>query len=116
MPLDPEFVECGERNQDLLNSLDIQSTDHLDWVVTIAFYVALRYVDAYFSPDRPHDHGERLQWVVQRQRTRPIARQYRELLNQSITARYELAEFDKVEVSALVANTLSKVVAHMQKQ
>jgi hypothetical protein len=116
MPLYEPIKERGDHNRSFLATLDLETTPFLDWAVVIAFYVAVRYVDAYFHPVRPVDHPERLTRVQRDQRTRPIYRQYRELYNQSRSARYELVTFERSQVKALLANELSKVVTHMSAQ
>ena len=114
MPLDAAYVEKAEHNKAFLDSLDVKTTLYLDWVVTIAFYVAVRYVDAYFCPDRPSNHQRRLSWVRRRPGTRPIEYPYRELENQSREARYELVDFTVSDVESLLASQFSDVVSHMK--
>lgn len=116
MPLDAAYVARADRNRAHLDEFDIDSTPYLDWVVTVAFYTALRLVDAYFAPRCPTDHPERNQWVSADPRTRPIFAEYRELYQQSREARYELKQFASDEVQSLVANRLSRVEAHMRRQ
>ena len=116
MALDDEFVRRAERNRSHLDEFDLDDTAYLDWAVIVAFYTALRWVDAYFSPNRPTDHPERNAWVARDSHTRPIYREYRELHQLSVEARYGLREFEPDEVKALVANRLSRVEAHMRRQ
>ena len=116
MPLDAEFRERAEHNERFLSTLDLDVTEYLDWAVTIAFYVAVRYVDAFFFPNRPFDHGERLKWVRTDPRTRTIRNEYRELFHQSRNARYELTDFTASEVRSLVTNRLNRVKTHMMRQ
>ncbi len=116
MPLDPSYLQRAEHNEDFLSTLDIPSTEFLDWAVTVAFYVAVRYVDAFFFPNRPIDPRERNRRVANDPRTRPIHRSYRELYNEARNARYELVEFTPFEVQSLIDNRLSHVTNHMRHQ
>lgn len=60
-----------------------------DWALTVLFYAALHYVDAFLFPRNPPDHGTRNQMV----RTTPLLRalyaKYRRLQERSQDARYE---------------------------
>ena len=116
MPLDERLLERARHNERFLDTLDLDTTPYLDWAVTIAFYAALRYVDAFFYPAEPHDHRERLTWVQTNPRTRPIYDSYVELYRQSRNARYELTEFTPERVRSLVVNSLGRVRAHMLRQ
>ena len=116
MPLESGFRERAEHNERFLSSFDLYRTEYLDWAVTTAFYVAVRYVDAFFFPKRPHNHEERLEWVRTDPHTRVIGNEYRELFHYSRNSRYELTEFTAFEVDSLIANRLSRVKAHMLRQ
>lgn len=116
MPLDENLLEKARHNERFLATLDLDTTPYLDWAVTIAFYAALRYVDAFFYPERPHDHRERLIWVQTNPRTRPIYDSYLELYLQSRDARYELTQFTPDQVKSLVVNSLGHIRAHMLRQ
>ncbi len=116
MPLDENRLERARHNERFLATLDLDATPYLDWAVTIAFYAALRYVDAFFYPERPHDHRERLIWVQTNPRTRPIYDSYLELYLQSRNARYELTQFTPDQVKSLVVNSLGHIRAHMLRQ
>ena len=116
MPLNPELVDRATHNERLIAEFDIRSTDYLDWVVTVAFYVAVRYVDAYFWPVHFTSHSERRRGIRNDSRTRPIWNSYRELESSSRDARYELAEFTVREVESLIANRMKHVKSHMLRQ
>ncbi|MBI4312006.1 MAG: hypothetical protein HY681_09510 [Chloroflexi bacterium] len=116
MPLNEELRARAEHNERFLATFELSNTLFLDWAVVVAFYTAVRYVDAYFYPDRPVDHPERNAWVASRQRTRPIWLYYRELYNQSREARYELGKFSLIDVQRLVQNNLSRIKTHLLRQ
>ena len=115
MPLDPDLVERAEHNERLITEFDIHSTEYLDWVV-VAFYVAVRYVDAYFWPVRFTNHAERRREIRTDSRTRPIWASYRELERSSRDARYGFSDFTVQEVESLVFNRMNHVKSHMIRQ
>lgn len=55
------------------------------------FYAALQYVDAYLATKNIHppDHGERTKLIHADVKFKPIRWDYRDLKNESRTARYE---------------------------
>ncbi len=116
MPLDEGLLERARHNERFLATLDLDATPYLDWAVTIAFYAALRYVDAFFYPQNVNSHSDRLRLVRTNPRTRPIYNSYRELYIQSRNARYELTQFTPTQVRFLVVNSLGRVRAHMLRQ
>jgi uncharacterized protein (UPF0332 family) len=64
-----------------------------DWQVTGTFYSALHYVDAYLATQNIHPatHSIRLGYVQSDPKLKPVFRDYRDLLNESRTGRYEAA-------------------------
>ena len=116
MPLDPSFLQRAKHNERFLETFNLESTQYLDWAVTVAFYVAVRYIDAYFYPDRPVTHEERNQWITGDSRTRPIYADYRELSDRSRDARYQLHSFTPNAVRVLIENRLNRVRTHMLRQ
>jgi hypothetical protein len=75
------------------NEFFVSSTDNpfFDWKLIGMFYSALQYVDAYLATQNIHppDHGERSRQMGNFLKFRPILRDYRDLKNESRTARYE---------------------------
>lgn len=116
MPLNPEYQARAEHNERLLAEFDQDTTDYLDWMVTIAFYVAVRYVDACFFPELPANHIDRLEMVRTDSRTYPIRRSYRELYQKSIESRYQLVSFSPAEVNTLIENRMNHVKGRMLAQ
>jgi hypothetical protein len=97
-------------------ALDLTTTPYLDWAVIVAFYAAVRYVDAFLYPNLPEDHIERNSMVAGHSRLRPIYGNYRYLYKKSRDARYELSHFTAAEVRSLIANHLGRVKAHILRQ
>jgi len=80
----------ARHNKAFLATIDVSAPGFLDWAVTVLFYCALHYVEAWFSRklDRHFtSHGDRNQ-AVNRFLTR-IARGYLRLYNRARLARYE---------------------------
>ena len=89
----------------------------MNWAVTVAFYTALRYVDAFFSPARASNHAQWLERVHAHPRTRPVFEGYRILYNQSILlAYYELTEVTRDEVGSLVSDRMGRLKAQLLRQ
>ena len=116
MPLDETLLERARHNERFLASLDLDTTPYLDWAVTIAFYAALRYVDAFFYPRKIRNHTDRIRLLGSNPRTRPIYDSYMTLYRRSRDARYELTQFTPGQVRSLVVNSLGRVRAHMIRQ
>lgn len=75
------------------NEFFVSSTENpfFDWKLTGIFYSALHYVDAYLATlnIHPPSHALRLMQFEVNAKLKPIRRDYRDLLNESRTARYE---------------------------
>lgn len=67
----------------------------MDWAITVLFYSAVHYVDAYLSSrtKRQPDHVGREQEIQRDVFLSSMWREYRELERMSRDARYELAPF-----------------------
>jgi len=80
----------AEHNEFLVKNID---NPFFDWKVTGSFYSALHYVDAYLATQNLHPptHSIRLGLVRSDSKLKPVSRDYRDLLNESRTARYEAA-------------------------
>ncbi len=119
MPLDPSLKARAEHNERFFKYVSAKHDEFADWAVVAAFYVAVRYVDAYFQSergDRPVDHIERNRWVATSPKTAMIFRKYRELYQQARTARYELSTFSERDVQRLVSNQLIPIKTHLLRQ
>lgn len=100
-------VQAAER---VLGTLSPDNPDHHDWVVTLVFYAALRYVSAYLAVKQvyPQSHDERLYWVHTEARLRRIGGHYERLYNQSLLARYGYKRWPVPQLAAL-AQDLSAI-------
>jgi hypothetical protein len=74
-----------------------------DWAVTVLFYVAVHYVEAYFSLQNQHYqmHGSRETAIRRDPRINAIFTDYREMYEYSRTARYDCPEFDDAAIEAV---------------
>ena len=85
-----QHKDKAENNEFLVTTLQ---NPFWDWGVTVRFYAALQYVDAYLAtktpPVHPPNHTSRDNEIVQDAVLSPLWDDYRELKNESRTARYE---------------------------
>lgn len=78
-------------NEIFLNTFDLNKTKHLDWAITVMFYSALHYVDAYLATKnilKVEGHPERRRHV-ERYLT-PLSKSYNRLNEIGEDARYEI--------------------------
>ncbi len=100
MPPKAEHRTRAEHDEFLVQNID---NPFFDWKVTGTFYSALHYVDAYLATHNIHPatHSVRLGYVRTDPKLKPVSRDYRDLLNESRTARYEAATiFNPGDVTA----------------
>jgi uncharacterized protein (UPF0332 family) len=88
LPNITEHRTKAEENEFFVQSLQ---NPFWDWAVTGTFYAALHYVDAYLATKRidPATHIIRNGFVKSEAVLNPLWGDYRELLNESRTARYD---------------------------
>ena len=84
------------------------SERHTEWEVTILFYSALHYVDAFLATQgaHPKSHQERFGLVSN---LTGVARYYEILFKRSMNARYHLYEFTPLEVNRIKAGAFRRV-------
>ncbi len=106
MPSVEDHRRLAERNRSTLNYLKREFDAHLEWVVTVAFYEALHWVEVIFACDdfgqRPKDHYERTN-VLQQGRYRHLYGTYKKLQDASLVARY--MEFGELKFSEYMSKT-----------
>jgi len=87
MPTVSEHIAKAEAFERVLVIFDEGNPDHCDWIVVVAFYAALHWVDAYLAVlgNHPQNHRERNLIVT----LLPIAFEYSLLYSTSRRARYE---------------------------
>ncbi len=120
MPLFDRHLAQAERNERFYNSLDIRTTEFLDWAITALFYSVLHYVDAYLAASmqpadsHPRNHVQRGLWIGRVSELNPIWAEYLELKNYSEDARYELIDFTPQQVSDFYNLRFKAVKEHVR--
>ena len=86
----------AKANEGFAAALDVNNPVACCWAVTVLFYVAVHYVQAYFSSlDRSYStHTTRAAAIHKDSKIRVAYDNYRELENMSREARYECTNFD----------------------
>ncbi len=100
MPDKAEHRTRAEHDEFLVKNIH---NPFFDWKVTGTFYSALHYVDAYLATQNIHPatHAIRSGLVQTDPKLKSVFRDYRDLLNESRTARYEAATiFNQGDVTA----------------
>lgn len=122
MPRFDRHLAQAERNERLYHSLDVRTTEFLDWAITALFYSALHYVDAYLAAmvppggSHPTNHGERSLWIARTAGLREIQVEYRRLRDYSEDARYGLVNFSAQQVSNIKDNEFTAVKQHIRSR
>jgi hypothetical protein len=94
MPTEAEHIAKAESNEGLFQEL-VTSGRHVDWQVTVLFYAALHYVDAWLSRSaiHPHTHVERRHFVRKDRALHRLYGHYSRLDDRSQDARYTAIRF-----------------------
>jgi hypothetical protein len=123
-PQAEKHLAAGDRNRELalftLRDCATWGFDPLpyEWIITMAFYAALHYVDAYLTEHAggsPSDHTSRDKTMDQVTALRVIAFEYRQLYSRSITARYSPMAAVKRGTVEAVLNDMRYVLAEIRK-
>lgn len=79
-----------------------------EWEITALFYAALHYVSALFATQGhdPKDHRQRRNLVI---RLTNVSKEYENLYQASLEARYDLVEFTPLQVELLRSNDFLQV-------
>ncbi len=88
----PEHLAKAQQNELFASELGLSSGVHIDWTITILFYAAVHYVQAYFATRGKtfHMHRSRDSALGRDPNISGIYQDYRELEHFSRQARYEL--------------------------
>lgn len=94
MPSEAEHIAKAEQNEALFAELGA-SGGYVDWQVTVLFYAALHYVDAWLSRSaiHPHTHTERRHLVRKDRVLHRVYGHYSRLDDRSRDARYTAIQF-----------------------
>jgi len=116
MPDAHSHLRQAQHNRSLIEALDPAGTRFLDWVVTVAFYVALHRLEAWFADKGLHfeSHTQRDDWLVKvKELRRNVWPRYKELEFQSRQARYQCISFDKDFVQSRLLFLLDEIEHEM---
>ncbi len=100
MPTVQEYLNKAERNERLSNFLASLPDRYTEWEITTLFYSALHYVNAFLELrglEAPH-HFARYKLVAS---LTNFARQYENLSQKSMNARYKMDEFTPQELDSV---------------
>ena len=117
MPDSHSHLRQAQHNQDLIEALDPANTLFLDWVVTVAFYVALHRVEAWFGDKGLHfeSHTQRDDWLTRaKELRRSVWPRYKELEFQSRQARYQCVSFNRDFVQDHLLAFLKEIEREME--
>lgn len=111
MPDKAAHLAKAEHNEDFVKDI---GNPYFDWQVVGLFYAAMHYIEAYLAKNNLHspDHTIRTSVVQKEQKLRGIYVDYRELLNESRSARYEAIVFGQSDVTRL-QRTFSRIKSHI---
>ncbi len=103
MPNRNEHLARAQENEEFARSLDLTKGFYVDWAITLLFYAAPHYVDAYLAikPYHPQNHDSRDKEVASNGSLQQIYPDYRRLKDRSQAARYEIANFHRDEFTKL---------------
>ena len=108
MPSLQRHLAQAQKNERLADAISSHSEQCPEWEVTIFFYSALHYVDAFLATQgaHPKSHYERFDLVSN---LTGVARYYEILFKRSMNARYHLYEFTPQEVDRIKAGAFRRV-------
>lgn len=112
MPNADTHLHQAQHNHALIETLDPENTVYLDWIVTIAFYVAVHRVEAWLAQKGIHleTHTQRDDWLAHEKELRRVVwPNYKELEFQSRRARYQCASFEREWVIHTLLPRLSQL-------
>lgn len=97
MPTRDDHLRRAEQNETFARSLNLDENFNVDWAITLLFYSALHYIDAYFAQKsfHPPNHLGRDAAIGNNPVLDFIYRDYRRLKHRSEKARYEIANFHR---------------------
>lgn len=117
MPDVREHLQQASHNETFFSQINVDS--YSDWAVTVLFYAALHYLDAYLAKQGvfdPGSHDVRDPLIRQFPLTRAVARQYFRLKNFSRSARCYGARFSRSDVTGLQRGEFEAIKTQMMQQ
>jgi hypothetical protein len=116
VPTKEEHVTKADGNATLALSLKLDNQTRIDWALTILFYAALHYVDAYLAKSHVNlrSHTTRDNALGRDKHLRPIYKQYSDLKFFGYNARYEVFGFKATDVTDKAEKHYDAIKAHLQ--
>lgn len=107
-----KHIQRAKDNESIADSFYTTDCAEIDWAITLLFYAALQYVDAYLFPRKPKDHDARDSLIQNTGTIADIYPHYRRLKDMSQEARYEVACYAERDLEK-AKQRLEKIKAHM---
>lgn len=101
MPDRNSHLQKATDNETLARSLNWDDTTEADWAVTMLFYSALHYIDAFLAGKNTHprDHQARDSAIENNGTISVLYNDYRRLKDGSRSARYDFPAFQRNDLS-----------------
>ncbi len=101
MPTKDEHLRKATHNEKFFDDFNLASSAYPDWAITVLFYSALHYVEAFFAAQTPAIHcatHPQREGLIN-QHLRSIYGDYSDLKNDSLAARYGMKEFTRENIT-----------------
>ncbi|MGH9343341.1 MAG: hypothetical protein ACRD19_06230 [Terriglobia bacterium] len=109
-----KHLNWAKNNENLADTFDPADSFNVDWAITILFYAAVHYIDAYLAARgrRAQAHDQREREIADDPILAQVWENYRQLKRMSRDARYEMAEYRKndLEKARLCLEAVKHVV------
>ncbi len=92
------------RNENFLKHIDAPGLPYQEWVVTVWFYVCVKYVDAFLATkghQQVRDHDDRFTKMQLYPETRALVDDFQILFKDSKEARYECASYTPADLATI---------------
>jgi hypothetical protein len=113
MPATADHIRQATRNSQFLSAFDLRTTQHADWAITVAFYIAVHLVEAHFAGSRMHfrRHEDRNREVSVQ--LPAIETAYTLLYKESRKARYDCLPITCGDAQRALQNWYEPVRSHL---
>lgn len=117
VPHQREHLARAQDNEDLARTFNLDDGLEVDWAITLLFYAAIHYVQAFFAARGiVHlDHDARDQAIEQHPILSDISRDYQYLKNKSRSARYDIPNYTREQFEQASAR-FERIKAFISKQ
>ncbi len=119
MPTAYEHRQRAEKNLRFAQSFDLETTEHLDWVVAAYFYTALHWVDALLHyRDGLHGgtHSQRNQYLREKSYLIEIRDAYRTLYEHRDNACDKLLTMTRPKLEREIIPLYERIARHVTQQ